>query len=146
MNRGNSEKILRRGLFSWDTSGLLRRSREHLVVTFVKFVQLEDRCDIAASIAVVWCGPDRHQSLIKHLFVALHDQLVSPRDQFRAILLIENFNAILSKDVASSPRADTPALNLLRVAPHKIAHGAFVWHFLLPIDGLDLVECVNVGA
>ena len=142
----NSEKVFRRRLLSRYATRLLWRRGEHFVVPLVKFVELEDRCHVAASITVIGRGPDCHQRLIKHLFVALHDELMRPRYQLRPILLIEHFDTILPKDVASASRAYTPALNFLRVAPHEIAHWSFMRHLLFSIDRLDLIESVDVRA
>ena len=69
-----------------------------------------------------------------------------PRYQLRPILLIEHLDSILPKDVAGAARADSPTFDLLWVAPHEVAHGPLVWHLLLPIDRLDLVQRVYVGA
>ena len=135
----NSEKVFRRRFLCRYATRLLRRCRKHFVVPLVKFIEFEDCRHVAASITVIWCGPDRHQCLIKHLFVTLHDELVRPGYQLRPILLIEHFDTILPKDVASTSRAHTPALNFLRIAPHQIAHGSFVRHLLLSINRLDLI-------
>ena len=142
----NSEKVFRRGLLCRYATRLLWRRGEHFVVPLVKFIELEDCCNVATSITVIRRRPDRHQCLIKHLFVTLHDELVRPRYQLRPILLIEHFDTILPKDVASTSWTYTPALNFLRVAPHQVAHGSFVRHLLLSIDRLDLIKSVYVGA
>lgn len=67
------------------------------------------------------------------------------RDQLCSILLIENLDAVLAKDVASTSRTHTPPFNFFRVGPHQITHGALVRHLLLPINGLDLIQGVDVG-
>jgi hypothetical protein len=59
-------------------------------------IELEDRGNIAAPVAVIWRRPNRHKSLIKHVLVSLHNELVSPRDQLYLVGLVE-----LSCDVAA---------------------------------------------
>jgi len=59
--------------------------------------------------------------------------------------LIEYFNTVLSKNKASATWTHTPALNFFRVGPHEITHRSFVWNFLLSINSLDLIECVDAG-
>ena len=100
----SSQEVFRSGFLGGfgDTAGLLRSCLEDLVELCEVLIELEDRSHVTASIAVVWCRPYGDECFVKHFFVAFHHKLMSSRNQFRAIFLIKDFAAVLTKDVASA--------------------------------------------
>mmetsp|Transcript_16426 Transcript_16426/g.40599 ORF Transcript_16426/g.40599 Transcript_16426/m.40599 type:complete len:318 (+) Transcript_16426:882-1835(+) len=76
----------------------------------------------------------------KHPFVALHHQLVRPRDQLNVVHLVEGFHHVAAEEISRAPRAEAPAVALLGIAPEQIAHGSVVGHLALPVDRADLVQ------
>ena len=56
-----------------------------LVVALEVLVQLEDGGDVSTAITIVWGRPNRHDGVVEHELVALHDELVSPGDQIQTV-------------------------------------------------------------
>jgi len=52
--------------------------------------------------------------------------------------LVELGADVAAEKVAGAARRQAPALDVLRVAPQQVAHGAVVRHLLLPVDRPDL--------
>ena len=52
---------------------------------------------------------------------------------------------ISAEEEARAAGGEAPAFDLVRVGPEEVAHGAFVWDFLLAVDEADLVDSVNEG-
>ena len=68
---------------------------------------------------------------------------MSTSDKIDIILMIELVNNVTTEKVTGTTRADTPTVDIIRVAPHQIAHGAIVGHFLLAVQTTDLVQSVD---
>jgi hypothetical protein len=66
-------------------------------------------------------------------------------DEGDVVIAIELFDACLTKEVARSSWRDRPALDLIRIRPHQIAHGSIVRYFLSPIDSFDIIDVGCVG-
>lgn len=49
-----------------------------------------------------------------------------------------------SKQPASSSRADGPRVHIFRIRPHQVAKRSFVRDFLVPLNGSNLVQGLNV--
>ena len=69
--------------------------------------------------------------------------LVRARDELDRVGRIELRDDVAAKQVARAARAEAPPVNVLRVAPHEVAHRAVVWHLLLAVDHADLVQSVD---
>ena len=52
--------------------------------------------------------------------------------------LIELCHHISTKKISRSPRGQAPALDVLRVRPHEVAHGTVMRHFLFAIYHTNL--------
>jgi len=107
------------------------------------FIELENRCDIAATITVVWGTPNRHDRLIKHHLVPLHRQLVGSGDEVDGIIMSERFGDIGSEKEASSTRRKTPARNIIRIGPEQVAHGSVMRNLLLSIYSPNLIDSLQ---
>jgi hypothetical protein len=111
-------------------------------------VQLQDGRDVAAAVAVVGRRPYGHQAVRglarlaalrgEHGLVALHDQLVRAGDQVDVVDLVELGHHISAEEVASAAGRQAPALDVLGVGPHEVAHGAVVGDLLLAVNYTNL--------
>jgi hypothetical protein len=72
-----------------------------------------------------------------------HDQLMRPRNESQAVVMVERLRDILPKRVSGASGRDTPAAAIVRVGPEEIAHGALMRDLLNAIDGPHVVEGVN---
>ena len=95
--------------------------------------QLQNSRHVAAAIAVVWRRPHRHDARVEHLLEALHDELVRARHEREVVVVVEALHDVGAEEEAGAARGEAPAVDLVRVAPEKVAHGAFVGHFLLAV-------------
>ena len=77
--------------------------------------------------------------------IALHNQLVSPGNEGKAVIMVKGFGDVLAKGVASAAGGDAPAAAVVGIGPKKVAHGTLMWHFLDAVKGFDVVERVNAG-
>jgi len=75
--------------------------------------------------------------------VALHHQLVRPHDELEPVGAIEALGDVRAKGVARAPGAYPPSKTVVRVGPHEVANGAFVRHFLHPLEPQDLIHVVE---
>ena len=126
------------------------RDVAYLKVLVQVLVQLQDGGHVAAPVAVVGCRPHRHQAVRglrtrataafsgEHGFVSLHDELVGPGDEVQVVDLVELRHHVPAKEIPRAPGRQTPALDVLGVGPHEVAHGAIVRHLLLPVDHPNL--------
>mmetsp|Transcript_3559 Transcript_3559/g.6806 ORF Transcript_3559/g.6806 Transcript_3559/m.6806 type:complete len:278 (+) Transcript_3559:505-1338(+) len=108
-------------------------------------VQFEDRSHVATPVAVVGRGPDGDERVVEHVLVALHHQLMRARDQLDCVCRVELRNHVAAEEVAGAARAEAPAVNILRVGPHEVAHRPLVRRLLQPVEVLDLVDGVERG-
>mmetsp|Transcript_68167 Transcript_68167/g.154268 ORF Transcript_68167/g.154268 Transcript_68167/m.154268 type:complete len:229 (+) Transcript_68167:75-761(+) len=108
-------------------------------------VDLHDRGLVATSVAVVWGGENCYYLLIMAPVVPLHDELMRPRDERKAVVLVELLRDVLAKSVSSTPRAHAPAQAVIRVAPQEVTHGPLVRDFLDAIDLPHIVQVLDVG-
>ena len=70
---------------------------------------------------------------------------MGPGYEVDVIPLVEHGNDVPAEQVAGSPGAEAPAIDLLRIGPEQIAHGAVVGDLLLPVDDPDLIQGVDAG-
>ena len=75
-------------------------------------IELENGSNIAAAVAVVGGRPNRDQRVVKHLFVAFHDQLMGTADEGEAIGAVEFLNHVSAKEVPSTTRTQAPSVNV----------------------------------
>lgn len=107
-------------------------------------VDLHDCCLIATPVAIVWSRENRHHLLLVAPCVALHNQLVGPSNQQKAVTLDEFLRNVLSKGVPSTPRAYTPAKTIVRIAPKKVAHWSLMWNFLHTVESPHMIQVGDV--
>mmetsp|Transcript_5081 Transcript_5081/g.16373 ORF Transcript_5081/g.16373 Transcript_5081/m.16373 type:complete len:211 (-) Transcript_5081:549-1181(-) len=120
-------------------------------------VDVEDGRNVAATVAIVRCGPDGHEQaravlavllplgIGEEVLVALLDELVRPRNQVEPVESVEVLCRLLAKQPAGAPGADRPVLDVLRVRPDEVAKSALVGDLLHPVDRPDLVQQLHVG-
>jgi hypothetical protein len=71
---------------------------------------------------------------------------MSPRNELKGIHVMKFFRHALPKQVSRSTGAHLPGTgNIFGVAPYQITKGAFVWNFLIAINGSHLIQGANVG-
>lgn len=104
------------------------------IASILVFAQFEDSRNIPTSIAVVRCGPHRHNGAIEHLLEAFHDQLMRSADEAEVVLVIEALDNIGAEQEACTAGRQAPAVDFIRVGPEEIAHCAFVWDFLFAVQ------------
>jgi len=78
-------------------------------------IHFHDPCFIRTAVAVVRRRKYRHNILLVAPIISIHDQLVSPGDELKAIGVVELLTDILSKRVAGSSRRNPPAAPVIRV-------------------------------
>jgi hypothetical protein len=61
------------------------------------FREFEDGSDIAASVTVVWSGPNSDNGSVKHFLKTLHDKLMSACNETEVVAMVEDFNNICAK-------------------------------------------------
>ena len=137
-----SQEVLRGGFLSGlgDTTGLLRSSLKDLVELREVLVEFENGSNVATTVAVVRGRPDCYECIVEHLLVTFHDELVRSADQINRVLSVKLLDDLSAEQIASATWADHPTWDVIRIAPHEIAHGAIMRHLLLPIDSSDLVQ------
>jgi hypothetical protein len=78
---------------------------DNTIATFV-FTELEDCCDIATSITVVWRRPHSDDAVIEHLFKSFHYKLMGSCSKRQVVGVIEFFNYIGAKEPIHRFRLD----------------------------------------
>lgn len=144
-NSNGSQKIIRRRILHRNPSSLIRSRIKNLETLPQILIQFQNTRHIPASITVIGCRPHRHQSIVKHTSMSLHDELVRSSNEIQVVPLIEHGHNISSKQIPRSPRRQTPSVDLFRIRPHEIAHGSIVRHLLLPINDAYLIQRINAG-
>lgn len=59
------------------------------------------------------------------------------------VYLVELCCDLAAEQPASTPRADSPGVDVLRVAPHQVAEGAFMRNLAYTVDGANLGKQVQ---
>lgn len=94
---------------------------EDLELPVQVLVQGQDGGHIATPVAVVGSRPDSHEVLlVKHVLVALLDQLMGTADELEAIDVDELGGHPGPEQPARPSGRHLPRLNVLRVRPHQI--------------------------
>lgn len=78
---------------------------------------------LTAAVAVVGRREDGDDLVVVAPVIALHHQLVRPRHQLQAVVVVELLADVLPKGVARTPRRDAPPAAVVRVRPQQVAHG-----------------------
>ena len=64
----------------------------------------------------------------------LHDELMGPRNQRQAIVVVESLRDVLPEGVACATRGDAPSTTVVRIRPEEITHRTLMWDLLHPVD------------
>ena len=59
--------------------------------------------------------------------------------------MVERLDDVLAEQEAGPARGEPPAVDVVRVRPEEVAHGALVGHLLLAVEEPDLVDRVDQG-
>jgi len=113
---------------------------ENLVFLRQMLIELKNRRDVAAAVAVVGCTPNGYDRLIEHQFVPLHCKLVRSGDEVDGVVMRESLGDVRSKKEACSTGRETPASYIIWVRPKKVAHCPVVRDLLLPVDSTNLID------
>lgn len=135
---------IRCGCSRWDDSLGVRHRPEELRFSRVGVLEDHDGGDVAAAVAVVGRRPHGDQLLVKHELVALVDELVRPADQLQVVDVDKLICDLCTKEPAGSSRADGPRVHVFGIRPHQITKCSFVRDFLVPLDGSNLVQSLDV--
>lgn len=93
-------------------------------------VDVEDRGNITATVAVVGCRPNRNQvGIFEPVLEAVHNQLMGAGHELEIVDMVILGSNLGAKKPASTSRRDSPRVDVLGVRPHQITEGSFVWHF-----------------
>jgi len=65
-----------------------------------------------------------------------------PRNQRKAVVVIERFRDVLSKRVTSTTGRYAPSTAVIWVTPEQVAHWSFVGYFLYSVQSADVIESV----
>ena len=104
-------------------------------------VNVQNRGNISASVAVVRGRPYCHQCLIlEPVLETVHDKLVSTSNELQIIDMIEFWCYSLAKNPACSSRRHSPGINFLRIRPHEIAERALMRNLHASINKSDLIK------
>ena len=126
------------------SAGVLR-GVEDLKVALQVLVDVEDGGDVTATVAVVGCGPNRHEvRVLEPVLEAVHDKLMSPSDELQVIDMVELSGDLGAEQPAGASRADSPSVDVLGIGPHQIAEGALVRHFHSALDQANLVKGLDL--
>mmetsp|Transcript_18257 Transcript_18257/g.47080 ORF Transcript_18257/g.47080 Transcript_18257/m.47080 type:complete len:290 (-) Transcript_18257:265-1134(-) len=106
-------------------------------------IDLHDGGLVAAAVAVVRRGKERHEVLVVRPVVALHHELVRADDEAQLVGVVELLGNVRPECVPSAARRDAPSHPVVRIAPHQIAHRALVRDLLHAVERADLVERVD---
>ena len=68
------------------------------------------------------------------------------RDEVDVVPFVEHGHDVAAEEVSGTTGGYAPSDDLLRIAPHQVAHGAVVGDLLLPIDDAYLIERVDARA
>jgi len=132
-------------LLCWNASRILRSSLENLERSVEILVKLEDRCNVAAPIAIIGSRPYRDQRFIEHELVTFHYELMCSADQIDIVCVIECCDNVSSEKIASSTRTQAPSIHFFGIRPQQIAHRPFVRHLLFPVDQTNLIKIGDGG-
>lgn len=75
--------------------------------------------------------------------MALHHELVSSADQINVVFPIEFLDDVDTKEVAGTTGTYHPPNDVVRIAPHKVCHGAIMGNFLLSVNHSDLIQSAD---
>ena len=101
-----------------------------------KFIR--NKPHLLSPVAVVWCGPDRENSVIEVPLVSFHHQLMGATDQVYAVGRVELGYHVTPKQVSRSPRAHSPALRVYKGRGRRVKHNC-----VKSIEREQLVCCVS---
>jgi len=106
-------------------------------------VDFHDSSLISTSVTIVGCGEDGNDIFVMTPVVALHDKLMSSRNQCQSIIVVELLTYILAEGISSSARTDTPSRSIVGIGPEKVTHGALMRHLLHTVLVHDVVKRVD---
>jgi hypothetical protein len=78
--------------------------------------------------------------------VSFIDELVSTGDGLQSVDVIELGSDLITEEPASSTRAHSPRIDILRVTPDQVTEGTFMRDLLSPRNDSDLVDGPDLGA
>lgn len=139
-NHRRSQEIVRSSFLGRYSSSFLWCSFEYLVKLGQIFVKFQDGSHITAPVTVIGRRPDSNESVVEHLLVSFHDELMCSADEVYVIFSVKLVYDFAAEQVASTTWTDHPSWNVVGVGPHQVAHGAVVGNFLLPVNHADLVK------
>jgi hypothetical protein len=77
--------------------------------------------------------------------LTFHDQLMRPRNQRQAVVMVEGLRNILAERVAGAAGRYPPPAAVIGVGPEEVAHRALVRDLLHTVDRPDVVQGIDRG-
>jgi hypothetical protein len=137
----SQEIIARPPPIRWQMPLVIRHGREDAKLGAEVSVDGHDGCYVAASVAVVGCGPyGYYRALWEMILVPFIDKLMRTSNQLQAIDVIEFAGDLVSEQPAGAARANSPRFHVLRVGPDEVAESALVGNLLGPGHHANLVD------
>ena len=112
---GSKEVIRRAQTRVWQHFLLARRWIELEEIILHEFVHFHDGCLVAASVAVVGCGENRHYVTLVRPVVAVHDQLMRAGNSSQVVGVVELLGDVLPERIASTSGRDAPTASVVRI-------------------------------
>ena len=118
-----SQEVVRRWLLG-GLGPLRRRGVPKGDVLLVQvLVEFQNGGDVAASVAVVGRTPHRHKSVVEHLLVPIHHQLVGTGDLREVVGVVELLHVVRAEQKARATGRHVPAVDLLGIRPPENQNG-----------------------
>lgn len=141
-----SQEVGHDGLIVHGPGSLVSQGVEGLKGVFKLFIDFEHRGNIAASVAVVGCGPNGNEVAVSEpILVALHDELMCSCHKVNVIDMIEFSSDLGSEEPSGTSGGHCPGLDFFGVRPHKVAERTLVRDLHSSIDESNLVNGLNLG-
>lgn len=121
-------------------------SVEDLEATLQVIVNVQDRSNITASVAVVRCRPDGHQiAILEPVLESIHDKLVSTSHQIDVINVVKLAGHLGSEQPTGTTRRQSPGFDVLGIRPHQVAEGTLVRNLHSSFNQADLIKRLDIG-
>ena len=141
----SSSEEIRYHISVGDSPRTLLYGMEDIKWSFQFVIDIEDRSNIATSVAVVGSWPHSNKILIfKPILEAVHYKLMRPSNQLNTVDVVEFRCHFRTKEPASSSWRHGPSFDLFRIWPHQIAEGTLMWDLHSPFNQPDLVHGLNI--
>ena len=136
----NSSQEVRDNLANRDGARRVFCGVEDFEVALHVFANVQDRGNVTATVAVVWCRPHRHEiGVLEPVFKAIHHKLMSPGHKLEVVDMVEFGSNLGTEEPAGTTWGDSPGVYVFGIGPHEVGEGTLVRNFHSSINEADLV-------